>query len=226
MSTVDFPSSPASLAFEIPPTAVTLDGFRNWSSTSEFPDWGRVAFVDGRLLFDMSPERYESHLRLKREVTYVIENLVRQQHLGEVFIDGAWFTHLEANVSNEPDVMFATWDTLRSGRFRPADGKGKQYDEMVGTPDWVCEIVSDSSEHKDTTVLRAAYFAAGIPEYWLIDARGDSIDFKLLVADAGSYREVPPDNDGYRRSSVFGRMFLATRHEDELGRWTYVLEHC
>ena len=39
-----------------------------------------------------------------------------------------------------------------------------------------------------TRRLRAAYFDAGIPEYWLIDANGPKIKFEILVHQPRGYR--------------------------------------
>jgi Uma2 family endonuclease len=36
--------------------------------------------------------------------------------------------------------------------------------ELEGTPDWVLEVVSQSSVAKDTKWLRESYHKAGIPE--------------------------------------------------------------
>ena len=42
------------------------------------------------------------------------------------------------------------------------------------------EIVSPSSVSKDKKHLRECYYRAGIPEYWLIDARGEDVEFDIL----------------------------------------------
>jgi Uma2 family endonuclease len=78
----------------------------------------------------------------------------------------AWVKHEEAGLSTEPDLIFATWDAFTSGRLGFVDKKDKQGDfiELVGTPDLVVEVVSDSSVRKDRVTLKAAYFTAGIPE--------------------------------------------------------------
>ena len=39
------------------------------------------------------------------------------------------------------------------------------------TPDWVCEILSASTEKRDRTVKMRIYAEAGIPHFWLIDPR-------------------------------------------------------
>jgi Uma2 family endonuclease len=92
----------------------------------------------------------------------------------------------------------------------------------LGTPDWVLEVVSDSSVEKDTEQLREAYHRAGIPEYWLIDAWGDKIDFTILIHRKPGYGAAQVKNN-WQRSKVFGRDFCLTRKEDEFGLWEYTL---
>lgn len=119
--------------------------------------------------------------------------------------------------------MFASWQTIESGKLvAPAEKQGL-HTALVGTPDWVCEIVSDSSVEKDTRVLREAYHAAGVPEYWLIDARGDEIDFQVLAHGPDGYSPVSPEG-GWHRSAVFDLQFELTRHRDRVGWWQYDLK--
>lgn len=37
------------------------------------------------------------------------------------------------------------------------------------TPDWICEIVSDSNRDTDTITKLVGYHLAGVPHYWIID---------------------------------------------------------
>jgi len=208
----------------VPRTATTLDGFRTWTRSDGYPEHGRITFVGGRLFIDMSPERYETHLKIKETINRVIGTLVADRDLGDFYPDGGFITHKEAGISNEPDGMFATWETLESRRLappqdRPQDGT---HIELVGTPDWVCEIVSDSSVEKDAEVLREAYYRASVAEYWLIDASGTKIDIQILVYQPGGYVPVKDDN-GWFDSPVFGCEFQLTRHRDRLDRWRYAL---
>ena len=224
MATVDL-SFPLGM-IAVPPAATTLDGFRTWARSDDYPERGRVTFVGGRLFIDMSPERYETHLKIKEAISLAIASLVRERDLGDFYPDGGFVTNEAAQVSNEPDAMVALWATLESGKLappqdQPQDGK---HIELVGTPDWVCEIVSDSSVQKDTQVLRDAYHRAGVKEYWLIDARGDEIDFQVLVWQPDGY-VAGAETDGWSTSPVFGRKFQLTRQHDRLGRWRYELSH-
>lgn len=225
MATANYPKTNDYI--EIPPSAHTLDGFTKWTYSDDFPDQGKITFADGRILIDMSPERYESHNKLKAALNAVIYLLAEENDLGEYYPDGARFKNEEANISNEPDAMFASWETLENCKLAPPPTdvveEGKHID-LYGTPDWVCEALSDSSVAKDTKVLLESYHKAGIPEYWLIDARGEEIDFQILVWKPKGY-ENQAEQDGWTFSPVFGRQFQLTRERNRVGTWRYLLEH-
>ncbi len=204
-------------------SGMTLAGFRSWLYSADFPERGRVTFVNGRLIIEMSPERIDSHVKVKGEIYRVIIGIVKG--LGEFYSDGARITNEKAGLSNEPDASFATWETLKSGRLappqdRPQDGK---HIEMVGAPDWVCEIISDSSVDKDTHQLMEAYFKAGVREYWLIDARSQNIKFEILAWTPEGFRPTE-QRDDWKTSLVFNREFQLTRSRNQIGRWDYELQ--
>ena len=222
MATVDYYTTFPTIV--VPPTAVTLNGFRAWTRSDSYPEFGHITFVNGKLIIDMSPERYETHLKIKSAINFAIKGLILERDLGEYYPDGGFFTHSQAGVSNEPDAMFASWETLESGKLipppdLPQDGK---HTELVGTPDWVCEMVSDSSVNKDTRLLREAYHKAGVPEYWLIDARSEDIDFQILVWQEEGYIEAE-EQEGWRRSPVFECQFQLSRSRNRVGNWRYEL---
>ncbi len=209
---------------EVPITAYSLPGFRDWAASSSFPEFGRVTYYRRGIFLDMSPERAQSHNKVKSEICRVLGNLVREFDLGELYQDGMWFTHDEADLSNEADGLFVSWTSLESGRIRlittahDTDGL-----ELRGSPDWVLEVVSNSSVQKDTQWLPEAYHRAGIREYWLVDARGETIQFTILIGDSESYRSAPCSDNGWIRSEVFDRSFKLERTKDRLGGWKYSL---
>jgi Uma2 family endonuclease len=208
----------------IPPTAAKLAGFRAWVTSRDFPDQGvRATFVDGEVVLDMSPESIESHNKVKLAVTADVLAYVRKLDLGEVYVDGALLTNIRAGVSTEPDLCFASWETLKTARLRlkPRAGRTDEFIELVGTPDLVVEIVSDSSEDKDLRRLRSAYARAAIPEYWLIDARGDRLTFAILRLVRGKYQPAPPGRP--QRSRALGATFRLYRDRNRAGRWSYHL---
>lgn len=209
----------------IPFSAHTHDGFRAWALSDDFPERGKITFVEGEMVVDMSPESIEIHSSIKTEISRVLATIVRQQKSGQFHIDGVLITNTDAKVSNEPDALFVSRETLKSGRvtFTPAVGHPDGSKEMVGTVDWVLEIVSPSSRRKDNKLLRDAYYKAGIAEYWLVDALGDEIEFQLLLPGDNGYIAAEA-SDGWLSSPTFSRSFKLTRELDEDGYWLYTLE--
>ncbi len=94
--------------------------------------------------------------------------------------------------------------------------------QLEGTPDWVLEVVSQSSVAQDTEWLRVSYHRAGIPEYWLIDARFDELSFQVLRRRRDRFAAVAA-RGGWYRSQVFGHSFRLERQKNRIGRWTYTL---
>jgi Uma2 family endonuclease len=207
----------------VPPAATTLEGFREWVYSPTFPKRGRINFVGGALFIDMRPEAYETHLNIKGELGRVVAGIVKESKLGEYYCSGVWITHRGAALSVHPDAVFAAWETLECGKLGPPPGyTWDDCVELVGTPDWVCEIVSDMSVAKDTELLVRAYHKAGIREYWLVDVRNEKIDFQVLVWTEAGYQAIET-RDGWRASPVFGCELQLIRFRNEAGRWAYDL---
>ena len=97
------------------------------------------------------------------------------------------------------------------------------YVEIESTPDWLMEILSDSSVKKDTDKLRKKYHQVGVKEYWLIDARGEELGFQILHWRKTGY-VAAPSHEGWHRSRVFGRSFRLERTRDKRGLWRYRLQ--
>ena len=91
--------------------------------------------------------------------------------------------------------------------------------------DLVVEIVSDGSETKDNERLPALYARAGIPELWLVDARGAEPRFEIRTLAAGRYERIAPSLDGTVRSPLLGLDFRLTRERTRFGGWRYKLAH-
>jgi Uma2 family endonuclease len=208
----------------LPRNATTHAGFRRWITSPEFPEDVSPTFVDGEIWLSMSPESLETHNKVKTEFTSVVAHHVRDRDLGEVYADRALFSNVRAKVSAEPDLLFVSWATSEAGRVTLSRRKERQEEfiEIVGTPDMALEILSDSSVRKDKVRLKRAYERAGIPEYWLVDARGKEISFEILILERGAYRASAPTRQA-QTSRVFGATFELRRARNRLGRFTYTL---
>lgn len=211
----------------IPGVLRDLESFRLWARSPEFPEKGRIDWIGGEVEVDMSPENLYSHGTPKAAIARALGALVEDSNLGVVFVDATRVTAVAADLSSEPDVVVVFFESIDAGRVRhgpAASGAPGQYVEIEGAPDMVVECVSDSSETKDCELLRDRYFRAGIPEYWLVDARGEAPKLTLLRAAAGGYEETPTDADGFATSRRLGLAVRLVRLPPQSGAVRYRLE--
>jgi Uma2 family endonuclease len=201
-----------------------LAGFREWSYADCFPEEGKITFAGGEIIIDMSPERIGSHHAVRWAVAKVLGPLVEVPDTGEFYLDGVRIVNEAAEISNEPDGMCAFWESFAADRIREIPTKDQEdWIELEGTPDWILEVVSPSSVNKDTVKLRDRYARARIPEFWLIDVRGDKLDFKILCLKDGAF-EAAPSRGGWQKSKVFGKQFRLVRLTNRRGRPAFRLE--
>lgn len=211
-------------SLRIPADAHTFEGFLRWLGSDEFPESGRIDFLAGEIEAEMSPEDLQTHGVVKVEVGAELHSLVRDHRLGQVFMDSTRVTAPAAGFSAEPDVVVVLWETLGSGRARfVQDLTGPS---IEGSPDLIVEVISQHTESKDRKRLPSLCAKAGIPELWLIDARGRTVAFEIFTLSGGGYTAVAPDADGWLRS---GRLPFWFRLRREPGfhpsTWLYTLEH-
>ena len=223
------PLTPATDPLRIPASARALDGFRRWARSPEFPETGRIDYLAGELEVEMSPEDLYTHGAPKTEIAATLQELIARSGRGAVFVDRARVTMPEAGeagLSAEPDVTVVLWETLDSGRVRevPAAGGGAgRYVELQGPPDLIVEIVSDASVRKDRERLPTLYAEAGVPELWLVDARGAAVDFQIHRLAGSSYEQTARQDD-WLVSPLLGRKVRLTRTRAGAERWSYRLE--
>jgi len=212
---------------QIPATVRDLASFREWACSDDFPERGRIDFLAGDLEVDMRPEELHTHGLVKSEIAAVLQLLVARAGLGDVYIDRGRVSSPAADLSVEPDVVVVLWETLDRGRVRkvPSKRRPDMFMELEGPPDLIAEIVSESSVRKDFARLPPLYAAAGVPELWLVDARGDEIRFEIRSLGVEGYETMAPDRQGWTLSPRLGLQFRLRRREVRPGRWSYRLRH-
>lgn len=206
----------------VPAWVVDHTSYRRWATSDEFPERGRFAFIDGRVWVDLEMER-RLHNLIKMMVGAVLTGHAGRNDLGTYFGDGMLVSNVAVGLSTEPDGMFVSWASYDSGAVTEVGGEPEDGVEVLGTPDMVLEVVSPSSVRKDTKVLFEAYWQAGVAEYWLIDPRGEHVEFTLYAWQPQGYRAVKPAS-GWRKSAVFGAAFRLTAGTNRRGQATYALE--
>lgn len=212
--------------FEIPMNLRNLADFRQWALSDGYPDRGRVDYVRERIEVDVSPKDLFTHGTPKTEIVRVLSTHIKQGQLGHLLVDSTRVSSPSGDLSAEPDIVFVSRQSLASGNARwvpKASADPDRYVEVEGAPDLVVEIVSDSSARKDTQILPAAYFAAGVAELWLVDVRTDEIRFQIHRRGLDRF-EPAESTGGIQQSMVLGCGFRLDRHRDVDGYWEYDLQ--
>jgi Uma2 family endonuclease len=208
---------------EIPTWVTDLPTFRRWVHSPAVPDDLKVFWIGGKVWVDMRNEQIFSHVDVKGEMFRVLANLVRDLDIGRVFADGALYTNDDADIGVNPDAMFISHAARAEGRVTFVEGREGGHVEIRGTPDMVLEVVSRSSVTKDTKRLFEAYWVAGVPEYWLVDARKSPPRFEVYRRTGDGYVGVRR-RDGWLRSPVFGRQLRFVESKDRFGDPAYSLQ--
>lgn len=169
--------------------------FRRWTECEDFPQHGHIAYLRGAVWIDMSKEQIFSHNQFKTKCAKLLDGIIEGESLGLYFSDGAYLSHEEADVFNQPDGMFVSSRSLQEGRVRLVEESDEGVVEVEGSPEIVLEVGSASSVIKDTITLREAYAAAGISEYWILNARALPPAFELLLLREGTYHPARSHED-------------------------------
>jgi Uma2 family endonuclease len=207
---------------QIPDWVGNLESFRRWAHSDEFPETGRICYLDGEVWVDMSKEQLFTHNQVKGEFAIVLGGFVKARRIGRYIPDGMLVSNVEASLTSQPDGAFISNKSLRARRVRLVEGVEEGCVELEGAPDMVLEVISRSSVRKDTKTLRELYWRAGIREYWLVDVRGERLEFDILRRTPDGYVSTRKQG-GWMKSAVFGKSFRLTRRKDALGHPEYTL---
>jgi Uma2 family endonuclease len=123
--------------------------------------------------------------------------------LGEAFQKGrggpgGWVFFDEPELHLGPHVVVP--DLAGWRRERLATYPETNYFELA--PDWVCEVLSASTERRDRTVKMRIYAEAGIPHLWLIDPRQQFLE-ALTLRDGSWLRTGAWTSDDEVRAPPF-----------------------
>ena len=152
-------------------TATTRLTYRDLQQIPQ--DRNRYELIEGELF--VAPAPNIEHQRKVGRLFMRLMQHVEQHDLGEVFI-APCDVLLDDSTVLEPDIMFVS--------------KARQSivtDSCVeGAPDFVVEVLSDSSRTIDRFVKRDRYAEFGVPEYWLLDPVEPRIE--VLHLEGRKYR--------------------------------------
>jgi len=209
---------------DIPASVVDFESFRDWLHSGDFPEQGKVCFINGKVWVDLSMEEFFAHGQVRTEIRRVLANMMKETKFGRFAPEGTRYSHRETNLSTEPDGMVISHDAMLSRRVELVGGRDGDQTEVLGSPEIVIEIVSRSSEEKDTEWALASYFDAGILEYWLIDAREED-DIKFDICKRGKTEfTLTRKQSGWVKSAVLGMSFRLVQSEAADAQPEFTLE--
>lgn len=131
--------------------------------------------VQGVLVMAPSPE--DIHQDVILEIAAYLREQIKLTHLGRLFVAPFDVVLSPQNVF-QPDVL-----VVLNAHLERIQRKC-----VIGAPDLVIEVVSPSSKLYDRVNKHTAYEQAGIPEYWLVYPRQQSIE--LFVLEGARYRSL------------------------------------
>ncbi len=169
-------------------------------------------WVDGEIRVYMSNS--PQHQRILGFLHLLLAGFAEVRNLGSVFTAGLAIEPVPGGSSREPDMVFVAAAHL--DRVRDS--------HLHGAPDLVIEIVSRDSVHRDYEEKFLEYEAAGIPEYWIIEARPGREQASFFQLADGKYVPVPLDDEGmYVSGAITGLAFPVVHIFDPQARAMAVL---
>ena len=82
----------------IPPGITDVESFRRWAGADDFPEKGRICYLQGEVWVDMSKEQVFSHVLVKTEITAVLRALTKAEQLGLFLGDGVLLSNADADM--------------------------------------------------------------------------------------------------------------------------------
>jgi len=167
--------------------------YEEWLARPE--DARQSEWVDGEVIEFMPPKTI--HQLIVFLLGKLVGLFVEIQGLGTVFVSP--YEMRLGQSAREPDLLFVATKNL--GRL--------DANRLTGPADLAVEIVSDDSVARDRIVKFAEYEAAGVGEYWIVDARPglEAVEWFGLGAD-GHFAPIWPDAEGRLRSVVLPGFWL------------------
>ncbi|MFM9963732.1 MAG: Uma2 family endonuclease [Planctomycetaceae bacterium] len=141
----------------------------------EMSDDQKVEFIDGEVVMH-SPAR-NRHLTAKLSLATLLNTFVELHGLGAVR-DEKCLCVFPRN-DYEPDIVF--FGPEKANRFHSNTMK-------FPVPDFVVEVLSDTTERRDRGVKFEDYEAHGVQEYWIIDPKEGRETVEQYVLEEGSFQ--------------------------------------
>ena len=134
-----------------------------YSDYAAMDDDKRYELIDGKLF--MSPAPMSLHQWIQFELAYLMENYIRKNKKGRVFVTSTDVI-LDEDNTVQPDILFISKENLSKIKKKV----------IFGAPDLVVEIISPGSQQRDRFIKKDLYKKFGVIEYWIVDTDIQSVE--------------------------------------------------
>jgi len=149
------------------------------------PDDADYEIIDGVLY--VSPRALARHQVIANRLSTDLTIHVRATGTGEVVPDADLIVD-ERKTYISPDIMYFAGD--RYAQVNP--------DEMLRiVPDLVVEVLSPSTNRYDLVTKHHLYEQLGVPHYWILDARANTVHECVLGTDRSYTERVVTKNEPF-----------------------------
>jgi Uma2 family endonuclease len=157
------------MAIEMTRRLFDVDEYHRMAEVGILTDEDRVELIDGEIV-EMSPIGAPH----TRSVMFLNDAFVRRLE-GRALVCPQGSVRLHRRTEPQPDIALLRPPLARYGRAIPAPADV-----------FLIVEVADTSQYRDRVVKLPRYAAAGIPEYWIVDLKGEILDVYREPA-AGRY---------------------------------------
>jgi Uma2 family endonuclease len=134
----------------------------------------KIEFIDGEVVLH-SPAK-NRHLNASKYLSRALSTFVSVRGLGVVHVEKCLCVFPRNDY--EPDIVY----------FSPENAASLTPDTLqFPVPDFVVEVLSESTEARDRGVKFEDYAAHGVGEYWIVDAAAESVEQYVLRGGEGGY---------------------------------------
>ena len=158
--------------------AAILGRAATYKDLEAVPDGVKAEILDGDLWISPQPLPRHQHVAVRLTI-----------ELGPPFQDGrggpgGWYLLYEPELHFNGDALVPDLAGWRSHRdLRLMDNA-----HITAAPDWVCEIISPSTEKIDRTLKKRLYARNGVKFLWLVDTLKRRLE--VMKLNAGEWRPV------------------------------------
>lgn len=156
----------------------------------------KAEFINGEMVFH-SPVRLR-HNRVGKLLLKLVDTYVQMQRLGYVGYEKLLIS-LTRN-DYEPDICFFRREVSQT--FSPQQMK-------FPAPDFIVEILSDSTAKTDRETKFDDYAAHGVKEYWILDPDAEVVEQYLLRDE--EYRLIKKTDSGILKSEAIAGFTIPAR---------------